>query len=152
MNEWRVVLNQQDIHELMEAVVGFHDSCIHSVRYESGCFVDEKRAMNAHVPPEEFVLHMVFHCQWEARVVELCFGGVRRFHVVGLEDNYMKDIYDAYLAFHEGLMPSQHNASPSVIVWADWADFDPAHIPDPLTEPGTSYVIATSLKWRIVKE
>ena len=81
--------------------------------------------MYAHVPPEKFVLHMVFHSQWEAGAVELCFEGVRRFHIVGLEDNYMKDIYDAYLAFRENLLPTGHGAGSRVIIWADWADFVP---------------------------
>ena len=152
MSEWKEIQNQEDINGLMETFVGFHDSCITTVRYESGCYVDEKRNMYAHVPPEKFVLNVVFHSQWEVRSVELCFGGVRRFHVVGLEDNYMKDIYDAYLAFHEGLMPTGHDVASRVIVWADWASFDPTHIPAPLEEPGTSYVIAETLRWRIVEE
>ena len=152
MRDWKPVQNQQDIDELMETFVGFHDSCIHSVRYDSGCYVDEERAMYAHVPPEKFRLHMVFHSQWDIKMVELCFTGVRRFHIVGLEDNYMKEIYDAYLAFHEGLLPAEYDATPEVIVWADWADFDPAHILDPLAEPGTSYVMASTLQWRIVEE
>ena len=152
MNEWKTIEDQQGIDELMKTFLGFHDSCITSVRYESGCYVDEKRCMYAHVPSDKFVLNMVFHSQWEVHSVELCFGGVRRFHVVGLEDNYMKEIYDAYLDFHEGLLPSQYDAAPRVIVWADWAEFDPTHMPDPLEEPGTSYVIASALQWRVLEE
>jgi len=152
MSEWRSVEDQQGIDGLMETFMGFHDSCIHSLRYESGCYVDGEGSMYAHVPPEKFVLHMVFHSQWKVRTVELRFSGVRRFHMVGMEDNYMKDIYGSYLAFHEGLLPAEHGASPRVIVWADWAGFDPTHIPDPMAEPGTSYVMATALQWRILEE
>ena len=132
--------------------MGFHDSCIHSLRYESGCYVDGERSMYAHCPPESFVLRMILHSQWKEGAMELCFEGVRRFHVVGLEDNYMKEIYDAYLAFHDNLLPTGHGAAPRVIVWADWADFDPTRISDPLEEPGTSYVIAAALKWRIAEK
>lgn len=64
----------------------------------------------------------------------------------------MKDIYDAYLAFRENLLPTGHGAGSRVIIWADWADFDPEHLPDPLAEPGTSYVIATTLKWRFAEK
>lgn len=152
MNEWKKVEDQRGIDELMETFMGFHDSCIHSLRYESGCYVDEERSMYAHVPPEKFVLYIVFHSQWEARAVELRFEGVRRFHIVGLEDNYMKDIYDAYLDFHEGILPAEHDASPRTVVWADYAGFKVDRIGDPLEEPGTSYVIATTLQWRIVEK
>lgn len=152
MNEWRTVEDQRGIEELMEAFMGFHDSCIHSLRYESGCYVDGERSMYAHCPPESFVLRMILHSQWKEGAMELCFEGVRRFHVVGLEDNYMKEIYDAYLAFHDNLLPAGHGAAPRVIVWADWADFDPTRISDPLEEPGTSYVIAAALKWRIAEK
>ena len=152
MNEWRTVEDQRGIEELMEAFMGFHDSCIHSLRYESGCYVDGERSMYAHRPPESFVLRMILHSQWKEGAMELCFEGVRRFHVVGLEDNYMKEIYDAYLAFHDNLLPTGHGAAPRVIVWADWADFDPTRISDPLEEPGTSYVIAAALRWRIAEK
>ena len=152
MNEWRTVEDQRGIEELMEAFMGFHDSCIHSLRYESGCYVDGERSMYAHCPPESFVLRMILHSQWKEGAMELCFEGVRRFHVVGLEDNYMKEIYDAYLAFHDNLLPTGHGAAPRVIVWADWADFDPTRISDPLEEPGTSYVIAAALRWRIAEK
>lgn len=152
MNEWKTVEDQRGIEELMEAFMGFHDSCIHSLRYESGCYVDGERSMYAHCPPESFVLRMILHSQWKEGAMELCFEGVRRFHVVGLEDNYMKEIYDAYLAFHDNLLPTGHGAAPRVIVWADWADFDPTRISDPLEEPGTSYVIAAALKWRIAEK
>ena len=151
MNEWKIIEDQQGIDELMKTFVGFHDSCITSLAYESGLFVDQRGAM-AMGAPNGFALRMVLQSQWQPRTIELCFSGVRSFHVVGLQDNYMNDIYDAYLAFHEGILPAKYGASSRVIVWADWADFDLAHMPDPLEEPGTSYVIAETLRWRIVEE
>ena len=39
-NEWKNVADQQGIEDLMKTFGGFHDSCITSLSYESGLFVD----------------------------------------------------------------------------------------------------------------
>lgn len=82
-NEWKNVADQQGIEDLMKTFGGFHDSCITSLSYESGLFVDPRGAMGMGTP-EGFALRMVFHSQWHPRAVELCFSGVRSFHIVGL--------------------------------------------------------------------
>ena len=38
MSEWRSVEDQRGIEELMEAFMGFHDSCIHPPTYLGGFF------------------------------------------------------------------------------------------------------------------
>ena len=49
-NEWKNVADQQGIEDLMKTFGGFHDSCITSLFYESGLFVDPQGAMGMGTP------------------------------------------------------------------------------------------------------
>ena len=42
---WNEIKNEIDIENLMKEYSGFHDSCIVSINYHSGAFVDDKGAM-----------------------------------------------------------------------------------------------------------
>lgn len=149
MSQWHQVQIQSDIDQLLETYGGFHDSCIVSLHYVSGTYVDDDNAM-VFGSDDDFVLNIVFQRQWEPKGLELCFSGVRRFHVTALQDNYFDDIYEAYLAFHDGILPAKYRAADRVIVWADDAGFCVNELSEAPTEPDVSYVIATGLKWRLV--
>lgn len=149
MSQWHQVQIQSDIDQLLETYGGFHDSCIVSLHYVSGTYVDDDNAM-VFGSDDDFVLNIVFQRQWEPKGLELCFSGVRRFHVTALQDNYFDDIYEAYLAFHDGILPAKYRAADRVIVWADDAGFCVNELSEAPVEPDLSYVIATRLKWRIV--
>lgn len=149
MSQWHQVQIQSDIDQLLETYGGFHDSCIVSLHYVSGTYVDDDNAM-VFGSDDDFVLNIVFQRQWEPKGLELCFSGVRRFHVTALQDNYFDDIYEAYLAFHDGILPAKYRAADRVIVWADDAGFCVNELSEAPVEPDVSYVIATGLKWRLV--
>ena len=149
MSQWHQVQIQSDIDQLLETYGGFHDSCIVSLHYVSGTYVDDDNAM-VFGSDDDFVLNIVFQRQWEPKGLELCFSGVRRFHVTALQDNYFDDIYEAYLAFHNGILPAKYRAADRVIVWADDAGFCVNELSEAPVEPDFSYVIATGLKWRLV--
>ena len=42
---WVEITDNNDIDALMEKYAGFHDSCIISISYQSGNYVDERGAM-----------------------------------------------------------------------------------------------------------
>ena len=149
MSQWHQVQVQPDIDQLLEMYGGFHDSCIVSLHYVSGTYVDGDNAM-VFGSDDDFALNIVFQRQWEPKGLELCFSGVRRFHVTALQDNYFDDIYEAYLAFHDGILPAKYRAADRVIVWADDACFCVNELSEAPVEPDVSYVIATGLKWRLV--
>lgn len=149
MSQCHQVQIQSDIDQLLETYGGFHDSCIVSLHYVSGTYVDGDNAM-VFGSDDDFVLNIVFQRQWEPKGLELCFSGVRRFHITALQDNYFDDIYEAYLAFHDGILPAKYRAADRVIVWADDAGFCVNELSEAPTEPDFSYVIATGLKWRLV--
>lgn len=151
MSAWREVAAPSDIDELLERYGGFHDACIVSLNYVSGTYVDGENAM-VFGSDDDFVLNMFFQRQWKPKELELCFTGVRRFHIAALQDNYSDDIFEAYLAFHDGILPAKYRAANRVIVWADDVNFCVNEVNTQLEEPDGSYVIATGLKWRISEE
>ena len=99
----------------MSAYGDFHDACIVSLNFQSGAFVDDKSAMHFG-GPEERVLSVVFQRQWEPKTIELQFIGLRQLHLIGWQDNYLCNILEAYLAFHDNLLPGKPHR---VIVWSD---------------------------------
>ena len=149
MNDWKQVETTEDIDELLQTFHGFHDSCITSIRYESGNYVDKDGSM-IFAGIHDYELHMIFQSQWDPQTVELCFNGVRQLFLVGLEDNYNNDIYDAYLGFQNDLFPSRFRGPKRMIVWADDSGFDIHDMTGDLIEPAVTYVIANTLKWRII--
>ena len=104
MGDWHKVELQEDIDFLMETYGGFHDSCIVSLSFQSGAFVDNDMVMHFGGPNER-ILSVICQSQWEPKTIELQFSGLRQMHIVGWQDNYLCLILDAYLAFHNGLLP-----------------------------------------------
>lgn len=151
INEWHGIFNQKDIDDLFYAYGGFHDSCITSVNFKSGISVDNERTM-LFDDPDKWELHMIFHSQWNDYALELCFNGVRSFHLTGIQDNYGNDIFDASIKFYDNLLPCRYQMPAQGIVWADREDFDPKNIDFQLNEPADTYVIAHSLKWRLINK
>ena len=147
---WNEIKNEIDIENLMEEYCGFHDSCIVSINYQSGAFVDDKGAM-AFGGLFDRSIEMVLHSQCN-KPIELRFTGVRKCNIVGWEDNYFCDIFGAYLNFHSDLLGKTRDDK--LILWADWDGFNPIKYTEetPISTNGNSstYVIAEKLFWRIV--
>lgn len=146
MTDWKEITSQDDIDGLFDIYGGFHDSCIVSVSYKSGAFVDHTQAMHFGDPSER-ELSVVFHRQWKPQILELCFTGLRQLHLIGWQNQYFCDIFDAHLSFYMGLLPGEPE---KVIVWADYSDFNVEKINNTLHEPSDTYIIANALKWRII--
>ena len=144
--DWKEVRTDADIQELLKTCLGFHDACIVSAQYVSGTHVAEDGAM--WFGPGGQRLLVLFHSQWEPYYLELYFEGVRRFRLIGLQDNYLNEIFEAFIKFFDGILPCEHFAHPRVIVWSN-SEFDPKSVGEGLEEPAESYIIASSLKWRI---
>ncbi|MDE6558234.1 MAG: hypothetical protein K2K39_03900 [Clostridia bacterium] len=150
MSDWKEILNQNDIDELMDVYGGFHDACIVSLEYKSGLYVYSERIMHFDEPEKCEVL-ITFHSQWNEKPLELYFSGVRKMFVQGRMDNYENEIYDASIKFYDGLLPHKYSMPERVIVWADSEDFDAeTDATSSKDEPCDTYVIANALKWRLV--
>lgn len=149
---WNEIKNEIDIENLMQEYSGFHDSCIVSINYHSGAFVNDKGAM-ANGELIEHSIEMVLHSQCN-KPIELRFTGVRKCNIVGWEDNYFCDIFGAYLNFHSDLLGKTRDNK--LIVWADWDGFNPINYTEekPISTNGkySTYVIAEKLFWRTMTE
>ena len=146
MNEWKEIKTQEDIEELLDAYGGFHDACLTRAAFQSGTSVDEDLSMcfgNA----EEYTLHVTFERQWRPKTLEMNFIGLRQFHLVGAEDNYWPDLFEAYLTFADGLLPGEPQR---LIVWSD-VPFDLKDLHTGIEEPGDTYIIANRLQWKIAE-
>ena len=71
MGDWHKVELQEDIDFLMETYGGFHDSCIVSLSFQSGAFVDNDMAMHFGSPNER-ILGIKFVRPFSGYMVKLC--------------------------------------------------------------------------------
>ena len=150
MNDWKVIQSDADSKDLLDNYGGFHDTCLVELNYRSGAYVNRQNAM-IFEPAECFCIQMIFNSQWHKKPLELCFHGVRKFHIAGFQDNYYCEILDCHLAFHSELIAGRNE---KLIVWADVSGFSPTCYSEDrlLKEPMTSFVVASSLKWRFRDE
>lgn len=146
INEWNQINNQTDIENLRYLYNNFHDSCICSMEYKSGAYVDEKGSM--HGIHEEGVLVARFdsqspryHLESVRKSLELKFVGLRRMNLIGFQDNYFCEILSFYLSFYK-----------DYIIWSEDDSFDPDNYGDNelLKEPMSTFIIANRLEWRFV--
>lgn len=139
------ITSNEDIELFMDTVCGFHDSCIVSVNYRSGTYVDRKNAMVGSSAGEH-TLSIVFNSQWCAPF-RLMFEGVRKFSVIGWQENFFCDIFGAYLGFNNSLLGKTRDDR--LIIWADDGGFDPSSYSEdrliPHPNNGCSYVVADRL-------
>ncbi len=147
MDNWQSIKTEKDIESLMSTYGGFHDSCIVSLSFQNGAFVDDKGTLH-YGNASDRILSVTFNSQWKPRTIELQFIGLRQMHLVGWQDNYTCDISDAYLAFHENVLPGRPDR---LIVWSDTDWFDITKIDNSIHEPTDTYIVANDLKWRVIE-
>lgn len=149
---WNEIKNETDIENLMKKYSGFHDSCIVSVNYHSGAYVDDNGGM-ANGELLEHSVEIVLHSQWN-NPIELRFIGVRKCSIIGWQDNYFCNIYGVYLDFHTNLLGKTRDDK--LIVWADDECFNPTNYTEErLISPNATnctYIIAEKLSWRMITE
>lgn len=146
MKEWKKIVTQSDIEELLQTYNGFHDSYITSLYFKGGVAVDGQAQTVHYGGAASQQLRVTFKSIWEPTTVELCFTGLRRLHLIGWQSNYDCDILDAHLSFQYHLLPGNHER---VIVWADDSSFDISKLSNKIEEPDYTYIVANELKWRI---
>lgn len=147
---WTEITNDESIKELMSAFCGFHDSCIVSISYNSGNYVDKDGGMGCG-DSNEHTISMILHSQYKKRL-ELFFSGVRRCSVTGFRESFFCDIYDATLEFRTDLLGKTRDDR--FIVWADRERFNPLTYTDkyPMGNGNEmTYVIAEKMKYRFLE-
>ena len=152
---WQKIESENDIQELLNECCGFHDYHLINLEFKSGI----KRLPDLSI--QSFVgdnpdckLKLLFKTSDNTISIELLFSGVRLFHFVGCQDHYDNEIVEAYMGVEGNLF--KDNNQP-FIVWSDNSDWaSETNIKEAIKnnnvfeEPSDSFVIANSLKWRIV--
>ena len=139
---FKEIKTEKDIEELMKAYENFHDSCIVSIKYESGLKVNEDSAMEFPKTGEEQKMTVSFQSQIVGKTLELCFKSVRRFYLSALTDNYTNEIFEGKICFING--------DKKLIMWSDDINFDLNKINVNLTEPEGSFIISVALSYKII--
>lgn len=147
---WTEITDEVAAEKLMSDYGGFHDSCIVSMSYSSGAFVDENGAMGDG-SADEHTISMVVHSQWR-KPLEMCFSGVRKCCIRGFSEMYFCNILGATLAFRTDLLGKTRDYR--LIVWANCENFDPTVYTEryPLDNGyETTFIIAEKLKYRFLE-
>lgn len=149
--DFREIRTEQDIDDLMTIYHGFHDSVIAAVSYRSGYAVGSDRSVDQY---GNHNVSVIFHSQWDPRLVELCFENVRKIYINGLRENYMNIIDDATLCFRDITISDEimGEMTKHGILWADYSDFDISDLDQSAAEYDMTFILADSLKWRIIED
>lgn len=147
---WTEIKDEAAIKTLMSEYGGFHDTCIVSIDYNSGNYVDKSGGMGCG-DSDEHTISMILHSQWN-KPIELYFSGVRKCVITGFRDSFFCEILDAALEFRTDLLGKMRDDR--LIVWADWSGFNPLIHTEryPLNNGHeTNYIIAENLKYRFLE-
>ena len=73
---WNDIANENDLKNFMDAMYGFHDSCIKEIKYISGAYVNEKLSMSP--VNSQRILSVIIQRQFEdLSAIEMQFAGLK---------------------------------------------------------------------------
>lgn len=132
---WNEIINKSALHEFMEKMNYFHDSCIKEVKYLSGAYVDEDLAM---YPVNDCrILRMIVQRQYKNNsMIELQFEGVKCFKLFPQYDNTC-EIYEATMIMND-----------AGIFWCDEGKL----VESDLENYQGTLVCASKVKWRTIND
>lgn len=132
---WNEIANEKDLNSFMDAMYGFHDSCLKEIKYISGAYVDEELSM---FPiNNKRILSMIIQRQFESpSVIEMQFAGLKYLKLFPNDENYTCEILDATMIFKD-----------DCIYWCDCGDLSESDL-DNYT--GT-LICASKLRWRSIE-
>ena len=134
--EFKEIKNEEDINLLMQEFKGFHDSCIKEIKYVSGCYVDDNRAMQ----PINTIrkVEIIFQSQIsKVRTLEIHFEKLKKMYLEPQGENYDGIIYEASIKQFEG-----------VFYWSEWENLKKEDIK---LKKGT-WISAEKIKWRLAED
>lgn len=133
---WNEITNENELNNFMDAVYGFHDSCLKELKYMSGAYVNEKGDM---LPVnKQRTLSVIIQRQSEnPAVIEMQFAGLNSLKLFPNDENYTCEILDATMILKE-----------DCIYWCDCGGLSAKDIE---SYAGTA-ICASKLRWRAVDE
>lgn len=93
---WKQVKTKSDIEELIFESQNFHDSCLHSMEYTSGAYVDKDGSM--YPVNSSRILTMQMHQQGSsAKVLQLRFEGLQALVLSPTSPDYTCELFEGYV-------------------------------------------------------
>ena len=128
--EWNIIETQDDIDFLLKVFNDFHDSCIVSMQYKSGAYVDKSNFSMNSINTER-TLSLIFHSQFKnCSAIELVFDKLVKLNLEPNDENYDCIIFGATIKKENGKF-----------FWAD----SPGCI---YSSPSGTWIICEKLMWR----
>ena len=133
---WNEIADEKDLNSFMDAMYGFHDSCIKEIKYISGAYVNETLSM---FPiNDQRILSMIIQRQFKnPSVIEMQFVGLKYLRLFPNDENYTCEILDATMIIKE-----DH------IYWCDCGGLSERDIE---SYTGTT-ICASRVQWRAADE
>ena len=128
--EWNIIETQDDIDFLLKVFNDFHDSCIVSMQYKSGAYVDKSNFSMNPINTER-TLSLTFHSQFKnCSAIELVFDKLIKLNLEPNDENYDCIIFGATIKKENGNF-----------FWADSPDCI-------YSSPNGTWIICEKLMWR----
>lgn len=91
---WNEIADEEDLNSFMDAMYGFHDSCVKEIKYISGAYVEETLSM---FPiNNRRILSVIIQRQFKnPSVIEMQFMGLKYLRLFPNDENYTSEILDA---------------------------------------------------------
>ena len=133
---WNEVADEEDLNRFMDAMYGFHDSCVKEIKYISGAYVEETLSM---FPiNNRRILSVIIQRQFKnPSVIEMQFMGLKYLRLFPNDENYTCEILDATMIIKEDR-----------IYWCDCGGLSEKDIE---SYTGTT-ICASKVRWRAADE
>lgn len=133
---WNEIKNKNDLNNFMDAVYGFHDSCLKEMKYISGAYVNNELSM---FPlNNQRSLSMIIQRQFEKQsVIEMQFMGLKYLKLFPNDETYTCEILDATMILKD-----------DCILWCDCGGLSEEDIEG---YTGTT-ICASKVQWRTTDE
>ena len=133
---WNEIANEKDLYIFMDAMYGFHDSCLKEIKYISGAYVNEKLNMSA--VNNQRILSMIVQRQFKnPSVVEMQFVGLKYLRLFPIDEDYTCEILDTTMILKK-----------DCIYWCDCGGLSATDIEN---YTGTA-ICASKVRWRAADE
>ena len=133
---WNEIKTQDQVQELMDKVLFFHDSCIKEMKYVSGAYVTDTLAM--YPINDKRVLSVLIQRQFnDIPTLELQFTGVKYLKLCPNGPEFTSEILGATIILKE-----------DSIIWCDYDNLTE----DQMDEYASTVICAECMRWRIIDD
>ena len=133
---WNEIVNEKDLTNFMDAMYGFHDSCLKEVKYISGSYV--KKNLNMYPVNNQRILSVIIQRQFKnPSAIEMQFMGLKYFKLFPANEDYTCEILDATMILTD-----------NCVYWCDCGGLSEVEIE---SYTGTT-ICASKVRWRDADE